>query len=75
MKPEVTQDEIKLLVISSSELCDMLDNRRDLHHVRQNAYEYLSPNGEVFQVQVTVTRREDDFLEAFQTEEMKDYLK
>lgn len=62
MKPELTEDEIKLLVISASD-------------VRQNAYEYFSTGGEVFQVQVTVTRRENDFLEAFQTEEMKDYSK
>lgn len=66
-------DEIKLLQISAAELCVMLEEKPELSHVKQNAYTYWSEKEKAeYQVQVTVTRRQDDFLEDFQTEEMND---
>ncbi len=65
------EDEKKLLEISASDLIPMMSQNKELGHVRQNAFEYYDKGlKEVFQVQVTVTRRKPDFLDVFQTEEM-----
>lgn len=48
-----------------------LSGNSELSHVKQMAFGYYnSEQKEHYQVQVTVTRREDDFLDDFEVEEM-----
>jgi hypothetical protein len=71
---ELNESEKSLLLFSAGDLIPMLQGNKELVHVKQGAYDYYdSASKETFQVQVTVTRRTDDFLEPFQTEEMKMY--
>jgi hypothetical protein len=71
----MTADEAKLIEISVKELCANLQDRPELDHMKQCAFEYWAKDtGEEFQVQITVTRRKSDFLDAFQTEEMQSHL-
>jgi hypothetical protein len=74
MSRELNKNEKDLLEISAKELTQMLTDNEDLSHVKQMAYGYYSKETEEeFQVQVIVTRRTNDFLEAFQTEEMSEF--
>jgi hypothetical protein len=74
MSRELSKNEKDLLEISAKELTQMLTYNKDLSHVKQMAYGYYSnETKEEFQVQILVTRHENDFLEAFQTEEMSEY--
>jgi hypothetical protein len=73
-RKELNDSEKSLLQFSAGDLIPMLRNNPDLLHVKQGAFDcYLSETGETFQVQVTVTRDQNDFLEPFQTEEMSSY--
>lgn len=70
-KYQLREVEKELLLGSASELIDGLASKKKLAHVRQMAFEYYNADSnETFQVQVTVTRDESDFLDVFQTEEM-----
>ena len=63
-----------LLLKSAEELIKELSANDKLSHVKQTAFEhYDKKRKETVHVQVTVTRDENDFLEPFQTEEMKRY--
>jgi len=65
-----------LLIVTAGDLIPMLRNAPDLIHVRQSAFDYYDKeNDEHWQVQITVTRKESDFLEFLQTEEMSEYKK
>ena len=71
---ELTKSCTDLLEFSAGDLIPMLEKNKKLHHVRQQAFEYYSEkNKEFYQIHVTVTRNESDFLEPFQTEEMSEY--
>ena len=71
---ELRQSEKDLLQFSAGDLIPMLEEKTKLYHVKQTAYQYYSEKTkEFFDVQVTVTRNEGDFLEAFITEEMSSY--
>jgi len=71
---ELTQSCKDLLQYSAGDLIPMLAANKKLLHVRQNAFVWYNPyTKEEYQVHVTVTRNESDFLEAFQTEEMSTY--
>jgi hypothetical protein len=73
-KIQLTDDCINLLKITASELIPKMSANTGLNHVKQQAFDHYDPmTKEVYQVQVTVTRREADFLEPFQTEEMVEY--
>jgi hypothetical protein len=73
-RKEFRETEKNLLEMSAGDLITMLENNEKLIHVKQTAFKYYSDkNKEFFEVQVTVTRHEIDFLEAFQTEEMEGY--
>lgn len=66
--------EKNLLEFSAGDLIPILEEKKKLQHVKQMAFEYYSEkNKEIYQIQVTVTRHESDFLEPFQTEEMSGY--
>lgn len=81
VKKRYKMDAIKLSVLdkrllecSVCELIPALVMNEGLLHVKQTAFSYFNQNkGEFFQVQVTVTRDESAFLEAFQTEELSEY--
>lgn len=74
MKKELSPNELSLIQISAVELSEMLTERTDLLHVKQVAYSHYSKEtDEEFQVQITVTRSKTDFLDAFQTEEMRSH--
>lgn len=71
---ELTQSCKDLLNYSAGDLIPMLAANKKLLHVRQNAFVWYNPETkEEYQVHVTVTRNESDFLEAFETEEMSAY--
>lgn len=71
---ELTSSCKDLLDFSAGYLIPMLEKNESLTHVKQQAFDYYSPKTkEIYQVQVTVTRQESDFLEPFQTEEMSEY--
>lgn len=71
---DLNDTEKGLLQYSAGDLIPMLREKKDLVHVKQCAFEYYDKIAKEFwQVQVTVTRRKDDFLKAFQTEEMEEY--
>jgi hypothetical protein len=64
-----------LLEFSAGDLIPMLEKKKKLLHVRQKAFQYYSEkNKEFYEVHVTVTRNENDFLEDFTTEEMSGYV-
>jgi hypothetical protein len=70
MRLELNQNEKDLLQFSAGDMIPMLEGNRKLHHVKQTAFQhYCNKTKEIFQVQVTVTRRKPDFLEFFTTEE------
>lgn len=69
---KITHNEVELLKISTIDLLGRLKEESQSHHVKQKAFQFLL-NGEEVQVQVLVTRHEDDFLEDFQTEIMNGY--
>lgn len=63
-----------LLEFSAGDLIPMLSKNQKLQQVRQSAFDYYNAETkEQFQVQVIVTRHEEDFLEFLQTEEMSAY--
>lgn len=63
-----------LLEFSAGGLIPMLAKNPKLQHVKQSAFDYYNDETkEHYQVQVIVTRHEDDFLEFLQTEEMSAY--
>jgi hypothetical protein len=71
---ELSESCKNLLEFSAGDLIPMLENNKKLSHVKQCAFEHCSnKNKEIYQVHVTVTRSEHDFLDAFQTEEMSQY--
>lgn len=71
---ELNQSEKDLLLFSAGDLIPMLKDNEELDHVKQTAFEhYDADSKQTYHVQVTVTRNESDFLEPFQTEEMKNY--
>ena len=64
-----------MLEFSAGDLIPMLEKKKKLLHVRQKAFQYYSEkNKEFYEVHVTVTRNENDFLEDFTTEEMSGYV-
>lgn len=69
-KAEINKTNKTLLEISASELIPMLSANKTLIAVKQGAFDYFNKETEEhFQVQVVVTRRQSDFIEAFVTEE------
>ena len=70
MKIELLQPAKDLLISSSKDLIEKLNENNEASYVKQKAFQYLLDNGEKVQVQVMVTREEDDFLDDFVTEEM-----
>jgi hypothetical protein len=69
---QLKQSEIELLKMSASALIAHLKEWKDLLHAKQTAYEfYCRETNETFHVQVSVTRDETEFLDAFQTEELR----
>jgi|GEM_PF-6587979 len=71
---ELNDSEKSLLLFSAGDLIPMLKENPKLVHVKQGAFDcYIPQTKETFQVQVTVTRCESDFLEPFETEEMSQY--
>lgn len=73
-RKELNESEKSLLMFSAGDLIPMLQDNRDLLHVKQGAFDcYIPETGETYQVQVTVTRDQNDFLEPFETEEMSGY--
>jgi hypothetical protein len=71
---ELTQSCKDLLQYSAGDLIPMLAADKKLLHVRQSAFTWYNPDTkEEYQVHVTVTRDESDFLEPFQTETMSAY--
>ena len=68
---KLSEDQKKLLEIGAIDLIKNLSEQPSLCHVRQMAFDhYRSETGEQFQIQITVTRDETDFLEFLQIEEM-----
>ena len=68
------ENEITLLTITAKDLIKKLKEEKDLIHLRETAYMvYSEETKEEFQVQITVTRRQSDFLEPFQTENMREW--
>lgn len=73
-RKELNDSEKSLLQFSAGDLIPMLQAKKKLLHVKQGAFDcYIPETGETYQVQVTVTRDQKDFLEPFQTEEMSGY--
>jgi hypothetical protein len=71
---ELRKTEKDLLQFSAGDLIPRLEEKPNLHHVKQTAFQYYcEKTKEFFQVQVIVTRNESDFLEDFVTEEMSKY--
>ena len=70
---ELGNSEKQLLEISAKDLLKQLNDIKKAHHVKQKAFQFLLDNDEEVQVQVIVTRCEDDFLDDFQTEVMNGY--
>lgn len=71
---ELIDTEMDLLTYSAGDMIPMLEKDKKLIHVKQQAFDYYSEKtGEIYQVQVLVTRDGHDFLDAFQTEEMYGY--
>lgn len=69
---ELTQSCKNLLEFAAGDLIPMLEKKKDLLYVKQQAFDYYSGiTKEHYQVQVTVTRDKDDFLEFLQVEEMR----
>ena len=63
-----------LLEFSAGDLIPVLAKNKKLHHVKMSAFDYYNPETkEQYQVQVLVTRNENDFLGFLQTEEMSEY--
>ena len=57
---------IKLLEFTAGDLIPILEFKPDLAYVQETAFVYYSQiNNEELQVQVTVTRLKNDFLEPF----------
>lgn len=70
MNKELSKDEKSLLEISVKDLIKRLTENSRIAYVKQSAFDYWSKESiEQFQIQVTVTREESDFLDPFQTEE------
>lgn len=64
-------NEINLLMITAKDLLEEIGVESSAIHVKQKAFQFLVDDEEV-QVQIIVTRREDDFLDDFQIEVMND---
>lgn len=65
---------IDLLTYSAGDLIPKLEADQELVHVKMQAFDYYNPKtGETYQVQVTVTRDENDFLGFMEVEEMSNY--
>lgn len=63
---KLDENMIKLLEFTAGDLIPVLESKPDLAYVQETAFGYYSQvNNEEFQVQVTVTRLKDDFLEPF----------
>lgn len=63
-----------LLEYTAGDLIPKLGADKELHHVKQSAFDYYNEKTkEHYQVQVLVTRCESDFLEFLQVEEMTAY--
>lgn len=63
-----------LLEFSAGDLIPALAKNKKLTHVKMSAFDYYNPETkEQYQVQVLVTRNENDFLGFLQTEEMSEY--
>ena len=72
---QLTKSCTDLLEYSAGDLIPMLEAEKELLHVKQSAFEYYSAETEeVFQVHVTVTRSESDFLEFMQIEHLAPYV-
>lgn len=68
------ENEQALINASVRDLIPMLISNKELCHVRQSSFDhYVSETGEIFQVQVTVTRDESEFLDFLETEALSNY--
>ena len=67
---ELGETETKLLIHAASELIPILQEEENhVLNVKQAAFDYFDMNsGQIFQVQVTVTRSEHEFIPTFTTE-------
>jgi len=64
----LSETEIDLLRISAKELCEMLLKNPEISTVQQSAYRfYTGDDNPEFEVQVTVTRKQSDFIKPLQT--------
>lgn len=71
---ELTKSCTDLLEFTAGDLIPQLEKNQKLIHVKQQAFDYYSDKTkEHFQVQITVTRSEGDFLDFLQVEEMSEY--
>jgi hypothetical protein len=70
---ELGSTELKLLEITTKDLLKQIEENSTSLHVKQKAFQHLTINDEEIQIQITVTRCEDDFLDDFQTEVMNGY--
>ena len=71
---ELRKTEKDLLEFSAGDLIPMLENDKKAIHYKQTAFIYYSEKRkEIFEVQVTVTRHVNNFLEPFQIEQMYGY--
>ena len=62
--------ELDLLRITTRDLLQEIENNPKALHVKQKAFQFLTSEDEEIQIQITVTRDVDDFLDDFQTEIM-----
>lgn len=68
---DLTESSKNLLNFTAGDLIPLLEKKTKLTHVKQQAFEYYSATTkELFQVHITVTRDETDFLEFLEVEEM-----
>ncbi len=68
MPVTVSEMEIDLLRISAKELCEVLLKNPQISTVQQSAYRfYTGDDNPEFEVQVTVTRNENNFIRPLET--------
>lgn len=73
-RAELSKSSKDLLEFTAGDLIPKLSANKRLQHVKQSAFDhYNKETKEHFQVHVTVTRHESDFLEFLQTEEISAY--
>ena len=70
---ELGNTELTLLEITTKDLLKQIEENPTSLHVKQKAFQHLTINDEEIQIQITVTRCENDFLDDFQTEVMNGY--